>query len=172
MHRINPLTCWPAVHHATTVPMNENRWRNSSVFVCTSPHTCIFPPTKQAATWSWLLYLLGSIGKRYQFPNAQFTCAAWTESTSIQQHSLNVQQTSQEISSLDNPKLHTTRIIWQIAATNEWFSTVRLYWARDNLGEWDELCYESCPWCSPDRSLDLMASSPARYHCTTDAPSR
>ena len=26
-----------------------------------------------------------------------------------------------------------------------WFCTVRLYWARDNLGEWDEFCYESCP---------------------------
>ena len=27
-----------------------------------------------------------------------------------------------------------------------WLCTVRLNWARDNLGEWDEFCYESCPW--------------------------
>ena len=24
------------------------------------------------------------------------------------------------------------------------FCTVRLYWVGDNLGEWDEFCYESC----------------------------
>ena len=44
------------------------------------------------------------------------------------------------------------------------------YWAGDNLGEWDEV---SLLWIMPleqDRSLDLLASSPACYHCTTDAP--
>ena len=42
-----------------------------------------------------------------------------------------------------------------------------LYWAEHNLGDWDELCYEPCPW----RRIisELLASSPARYHCTTDA---
>ena len=29
---------------------------------------------------------------------------------------------------------------------------LRLYWAGDNLGEWDEFCYESWPWCRIDRS--------------------
>ena len=34
---------------------------------------------------------------------------------------------------------------------NEWcfrpqFCSVKLYWAGNNLGEWDEFCYESCPW--------------------------
>ena len=23
---------------------------------------------------------------------------------------------------------------------------LRLYWSGDNLGEWDKICYESCPW--------------------------
>ena len=27
---------------------------------------------------------------------------------------------------------------------------LRLYWAEDNLGQWDEFCYESCPWCRID----------------------
>ena len=33
-----------------------------------------------------------------------------------------------------------------------WFYTVRLYWARGNLGRWDEICYKSCAWCRTDRS--------------------
>ena len=32
------------------------------------------------------------------------------------------------------------------------FCTVRLYWAWDNLGYWNLICYESCPWCRIDRS--------------------
>ena len=44
-----------------------------------------------------------------------------------------------------------------IQGMNEWcfrprFCTVRLYWAGDNLGEWDEFCYEPCPWCRIKRS--------------------
>ena len=49
-----------------------------------------------------------------------------------------------------------------------WFCTVRLYWARDNVMKWILL------WIIPlvqDRSLDLLTSNPACYHCTTDAPS-
>ena len=30
---------------------------------------------------------------------------------------------------------------------------IRLYWAGDNLGEWDESCYEACPWCRINRSI-------------------
>ena len=33
-----------------------------------------------------------------------------------------------------------------------WFCTVRLYWAWDNLGEWDEFCYESYLWYRIDYS--------------------
>ena len=44
---------------------------------------------------------------------------------------------------------------------------LRLYWARDNLGEWDEFCYESCPWPRINRSTCW----PAVQHCTTDASS-
>ena len=33
-----------------------------------------------------------------------------------------------------------------------WFCTLQLYWARDNLGKWDECCYGSCPWCRIDCS--------------------
>ena len=29
---------------------------------------------------------------------------------------------------------------------------LRLYWAGDNLGKWDEFCHESCPWHRIDRS--------------------
>ena len=40
---------------------------------------------------------------------------------------------------------------------NEWcfkprFCTVNLHCAGDNLGEWDEFCYESCSWGRIDRS--------------------
>ena len=47
--------------------------------------------------------------------------------------------------------------IWTSHTHNDWcfrprFYTVRLYWAGDNLGEWDESCYESCPWCRIDHS--------------------
>ena len=38
----------------------------------------------------------------------------------------------------------------------EWFlghdSIVGLYWVGDNLGEWDEFCYESFPWRRIDRA--------------------
>ena len=49
-----------------------------------------------------------------------------------------------------------------------WFCTVWLYWARDNMGEWDEFLLWIIP-LAQDRSLDLLTSSPALYHCTTDA---
>ena len=45
---------------------------------------------------------------------------------------------------------------------------VRLYWTEDNLGLWDELCCEICPWCRI--VLDLLTSSPELYHCTIDVP--
>ena len=40
---------------------------------------------------------------------------------------------------------------------NDWcfkprFCTVRQYWAGDNLGKWDEFCFESCPWRRINRS--------------------
>ena len=41
---------------------------------------------------------------------------------------------------------------------NEWMigvlghDSAPLYCAGDNLGEYDEFCYESCPWCRIDRS--------------------
>ena len=38
-----------------------------------------------------------------------------------------------------------------------WLCTVRLSWARDYLGKWDEFCYESCPWCRIDRSTCWFA---------------
>ena len=44
---------------------------------------------------------------------------------------------------------------------------IRLYWAGDNLG-WLILIGIMSP--VQDRSLDLLTSSPVRYHCTTDAP--
>ena len=58
---------------------------------------------------------------------------------------------------------------------NEWcfrprFWTVRLYWARDNLGG---LLRWILFWIMPlvqDRLLDQLTISPARYHCTTAAP--
>ena len=43
------------------------------------------------------------------------------------------------------------------------FCTVMLYWAGDNLGERDEFCYESCPWCR----LDRMTWWSAVQHATT-----
>ena len=51
---------------------------------------------------------------------------------------------------------------------NEWhfspqFCTVKLYWAGDNLGKWDEFCDESCLWCRNDRSTCW----PAVQHATT-----
>ena len=47
-------------------------------------------------------------------------------------------------------KIHSILLIWM----NEWMNGVlghdsalfKLYWGRDNLGEWDEFCSESCPW--------------------------
>ena len=41
--------------------------------------------------------------------------------------------------------------------------TVRIYWAEDNLGEWDEFCYESCPW----RRIDHSTCWPVVQRATT-----
>ena len=43
-------------------------------------------------------------------------------------------------------------VVIRTMITNGWCfrpqsCTVRLYWADDNLGYWDEFYYESCPWC-------------------------
>ena len=49
------------------------------------------------------------------------------------------------------------------------FCTIRLNRAANKLG-YNEM---NLLWIMPlvqDRSLDLLTSSPARYHCTTDAP--
>ena len=51
---------------------------------------------------------------------------------------------------------------------NDWcfrprFFTVRLYWAGDNLGEWDGFCYKSCPW----RRTDRLTCWPVVQHATT-----
>ena len=55
---------------------------------------------------------------------------------------------------------------------NDWcfrprLCAVKLIWAGDNLGEWDEFCYELCPL----RRIDHLTCWPAvqRYHCETDA---
>ena len=64
---------------------------------------------------------------------------------------------------------------------NEWYfrprlCTARLNWAGDILGEWDEVCYESCPWRRIDRSSCCKAVQRAttvprmpplrnKYHC-------
>ena len=40
--------------------------------------------------------------------------------------------------------------VWKEWCFRTWFSTVRLYWARDNLGEWVKVWYESCPRCRID----------------------
>ena len=34
---------------------------------------------------------------------------------------------------------------WMIGILGHDSALSRLYWARDNLGEWDYFCYESCP---------------------------
>ena len=39
-----------------------------------------------------------------------------------------------------------------------------IYWAEENLGEWDECCYETCPWCRIDHSTCW----PAVHHATTE----
>ena len=44
---------------------------------------------------------------------------------------------------------------------------LRLYWDGDNLGEWDEVYYESCPLRGIDRSTCWPAVQ--RESCTTDA---
>ena len=71
-----------------------------------------------------------------------------------------------------------TEWVWMafiFAEWNEWmndwcyrprFCTVRLYWAGDNLGEWDWL--RIMPLVQ-DQPLNPLTSSPY-YHCTTDAP--
>ena len=33
---------------------------------------------------------------------------------------------------------------------------LRLNWAGDNLGEWDEFCYESCPSCKNTIELESI----------------
>ena len=46
---------------------------------------------------------------------------------------------------------------------------VELYWAGDNLSEWDVFCYESCPWCRIDRvtcwpAFQIATTVPRMYH--------
>ena len=48
------------------------------------------------------------------------------------------------------------------------FCTVRLYWVRDNLGEWDEFVTNHAPGAGS--SFNLWTSSPAWYDCPMDAP--
>ena len=44
------------------------------------------------------------------------------------------------------------------------FACVRLYWAGYNLGECDEFCYESYPWCRIDRSTNItLTAHEVRY---------
>ena len=68
--------------------------------------------------------------------------------------------------------MERTKLTWRsytmIMKRNGWcfrppFSTVRLYWAGVNLGEWDEFCYGSCPWCRIDR----VTCCPAVQRATT-----
>ena len=40
---------------------------------------------------------------------------------------------------------------------------IRIYWAGDNLCEWDEFCYESCNW----RRIDRSTCWPAVLRATT-----
>ena len=42
---------------------------------------------------------------------------------------------------------------------------LKLYWAGDNQGEWDDFCYESCPWSRIDRSTCWSA-----VQCATTVP--
>ena len=56
---------------------------------------------------------------------------------------------------------------WNDWCFRPWFCTARLYWAAAILGEWDEFCYEYCPWCRIDRSICWPVVQ--HYHCTMDA---
>ena len=56
---------------------------------------------------------------------------------------------------------HTNHRLVTIVPTidwmNDWYllqysALLRLYWAWDNLGQWDEFCYEPCQWHKIDRS--------------------
>ena len=49
------------------------------------------------------------------------------------------------------------------------YCTVWLYWAGHNLA--NEMKLLLIMPLMQDHSLDLLSSSPARYHCATDAPS-
>ena len=51
---------------------------------------------------------------------------------------------------------HSKEIKWNKRCFRPWSCTVRLYWAGENLVQ--------------DRLLNLLTSSPAWYHCATDAP--
>ena len=64
-------------------------------------------------------------------------------------------------------------ISWKYEWMNQWcfrprLRSARLNWTGDNLGEWGEFLLWILP-LEQDRSFDLLASSPAHYHCTTDA---
>ena len=43
-------------------------------------------------------------------------------------------------------------VLYEIICVLGHDSALRLYWAGDNLGLWDECCYESCPCGRIDRS--------------------
>ena len=72
------------------------------------------------------------------------------------------------------------RVIWvfvsffictRLTLFTEWMNSVlghdsallNLYWAGVNLGEWDEFCYEACPW----RRIDRSSCRPAIQLATT-----
>ena len=57
--------------------------------------------------------------------------------------------------------LHFYCLVYKWRCFRPQFCTVRPYWAGENLSQWDEFCYESCPW---------YRIRPARYHCATVAP--
>ena len=46
---------------------------------------------------------------------------------------------------------------WLIGVLGHDSALLRLYWAGDNLGECDEICYEPCPWHRIDRSTCWLA---------------
>ena len=52
---------------------------------------------------------------------------------------------------------------WMIVALGHDSALLRLYWAGENLDEWDEFCYESCPW----RRIDHSTCWPAVQRATT-----
>ena len=55
----------------------------------------------------------------------------------------------------------------QMEWMNDWFlshdsAMLRLHWAGDNMGEWDDLCYEWCSW-----RIDRSTCWPAVQRATT-----